>query len=66
MGHVLVLLACLAADPATCREERVPLDLAASRAPLPMECAGAAMEWAAAHPAFIVRRFACRPFDREA
>ncbi|MFG1246795.1 hypothetical protein [Xanthobacter flavus] len=62
----LVLLVCLAAAPSTCREERAPLDLAASRAPLPMECAGAAMEWAGAHPALTVRRFTCRRFDRAA
>lgn len=54
----LVLTVCLASDPLTCREERVPTE-----AILPMECVDAAMEWAMSHPWLTVQRWACRRPD---
>lgn len=51
----LVLWVCLLAQPAACREERVP-----TQALLPMECFAAMNEWAVGHPSVIVRRFGCQ------
>jgi len=57
----LMLWVCLIARPAECRVERVPTE-----ARMPMECFGAANEWAVAHPSVVVRRFRCGPVERAA
>ncbi|MGA0564182.1 hypothetical protein ACO2RV_17185 [Ancylobacter sp. VNQ12] len=56
-----MLWVCLAARPDAYRVERIPTE-----ARLPVECFGAANEWAVAHPSVIVRRFRCGPIEHAA
>jgi hypothetical protein len=59
----LVLWVCLLAQPAACREERVPTE---ARAALVMECKAAMEEWATGHPWLAVNRWQCRPAEHRA
>lgn len=55
---ILIVAACLAAAPADCREERIPL-----AAPTPIACLAVGQptlaEWAAAHPKWRIVGFRC-------
>lgn len=50
----LIMLVCLATAPNQCRTEQV-----STTAQLPMQCAMAAQEWAADHPAYRLANWRC-------
>jgi hypothetical protein len=56
----LVVLACLAAETARCERFQVAVEIDLR---LPMQCFGAAAEWAIAHPAWRIRTATCGPWE---
>jgi hypothetical protein len=56
----LFVLACLAAEPSRCERFQVAVEIDLR---LPMQCHGAATEWALAHPAWRIRTATCGPWE---
>ena len=57
----IIISACLASDPATCKDYRVPLDASVDPTNCMMHAPPHIAKWSTDHPGLVITRFTCRP-----
>ena len=57
----IIVSACLATDPASCRDYSIPLDASVDPTQCVMHAPPFIAKWGEEHPHLVVTKFACRP-----
>jgi hypothetical protein len=61
----IIISACLLSDPGVCRDQAIPLDIAASTARCMVTAPPHIAQWSEEHPLWRVVRWQCRPATRD-
>jgi hypothetical protein len=57
----IIVSACLAGDPANCKDYRIPLDSSIDPTKCVMHAPPHVAKWADEHPNLVITKFLCRP-----
>ena len=57
----IVISACLAQDPAACKDYRIPLNESVDPASCMMHALPHLAKWADDHPGLVISKFVCKP-----
>lgn len=57
----IVISACLAHDPASCKDYKIPLNEAVDASSCMMHALPHLAKWADEHPGLVIAKFVCRP-----
>ena len=57
----IIVSACLAGDPTSCKDYRIPLDASVDPSKCMMHAPPHIAKWADEHPNLVIAKFQCRP-----